>query len=114
MTLQEYKDKRMQDPAFTQVYEEMQPQMNEIRTIIDRRTSPPLEQKELSELNGIAEKGLMPAAKEVPVAGCAQTQATSKSASPYQDRLNIVDALYGSVPALMSLEEAQKERLDRI
>lgn len=35
----------------------------------------------------------------------------AKLTSPYQNKLDTVDALFGSVPATMTLEEAQKERL---
>lgn len=38
MTLKEYKEKRMDDPAFAEVYVEMQPEMNVIRAMIDART----------------------------------------------------------------------------
>ena len=55
MTLKEYKEKKMQDPEFSRVYEEIQPEMNIIRAIIDARTSQNLTQKELSERTGIAQ-----------------------------------------------------------
>ncbi len=55
MTLKEYKAKKMQDPEFSRVYEEIQPEMNIIRAIIDARTSQNLTQKELSERTGIAQ-----------------------------------------------------------
>ena len=55
MTLKEYKAKKMQDPEFSKVYEEIQPEMNIIRAIIDARTSQHLTQKELSERTGIAQ-----------------------------------------------------------
>lgn len=38
----------------------------------------------------------------------------AKLVSPYQDKLNIVDSLFGSVPADMTLEEARDERLAKI
>jgi prevent-host-death family protein len=34
--------------------------------------------------------------------------------SPYQDKLDTVDALFGSIPATMTLEEAREERLEKI
>lgn len=34
--------------------------------------------------------------------------------SPFQDKLNIVDSLFGSIPADMTLEEARNERLNAI
>jgi len=34
--------------------------------------------------------------------------------SPFQDKLNIVDSLYGSIPADITPEEARDERLGRI
>ena len=39
MTLKEYKDKRMKDPAFIDAYEEVQLEMNAIRSIVDADTS---------------------------------------------------------------------------
>ncbi|MCD8153143.1 MAG: type II toxin-antitoxin system prevent-host-death family antitoxin [Clostridiales bacterium] len=38
----------------------------------------------------------------------------AKLTSPYQNKLDIVDSLYGSIPADVTLEEAREERLDRI
>ena len=34
--------------------------------------------------------------------------------SPFQDKLNIVDSLFGSIPADITLEDARDERLGRI
>lgn len=38
----------------------------------------------------------------------------AKLTSPYQNRLDTVDALFGSVPATMTLEEGRTERLGEI
>ena len=38
----------------------------------------------------------------------------SKLTNPFQDKLNTVDALFGSVPDTVTLEEAREERLDTI
>lgn len=38
----------------------------------------------------------------------------AKLTSPYQNKLDTVDALFGSVPATMTLEEAREERLAEI
>ena len=38
----------------------------------------------------------------------------AKLVSPYQDRVDTVDALFGSVPDTMTLEEARKERLNSL
>jgi len=38
----------------------------------------------------------------------------AKLTSPYQNKLDTVDALFGSVPSTMTLEEAQEERLAKI
>jgi antitoxin (DNA-binding transcriptional repressor) of toxin-antitoxin stability system len=38
----------------------------------------------------------------------------AKLTNPYQDRLDIAESLFGSVPATMTLEEAREERLDHI
>ena len=55
MTLKEYKEKRMKDPAFEQAYVEIQPELNVIRAMIDARMSQNITQKELSERTGIAQ-----------------------------------------------------------
>ena len=38
----------------------------------------------------------------------------AKLTNPYQDRLDIVESLFGSVPNTMTLEEAREERLNTI
>ena len=38
----------------------------------------------------------------------------AKLTNPYQDRLDIAESLFGSVPSTMSLEEAREERLNTI
>ena len=38
----------------------------------------------------------------------------AKLTAPYQNKLDTVDALFGSVPVTMTLEEAQEERLSKI
>ena len=38
----------------------------------------------------------------------------SKLSNPFQDRVEIAKSLFGSVPADMTLEEAQEERLGKI
>ena len=53
MTLQEYKKKSMQDPEFVKAYEDVQPEINVIRAIIEARTSQNMTQEELSEKTGI-------------------------------------------------------------
>ncbi len=55
MTLKEYKSKRMKNPSFAQAYEEIQPEMNVIRAIIDARISQNMTQRELAEKTGIAQ-----------------------------------------------------------
>ena len=55
MTLKEYKNNRMKDPEFSKAYEEIQPEMNVIRAIIDARISQNMTQKELAEKTGIAQ-----------------------------------------------------------
>ena len=55
MKLKDYKEKKMQDPEIAKAYEEIQPEMNVIRAIIEARTSQNLTQKELSERTGIAQ-----------------------------------------------------------
>ena len=46
---------QMNDPEFAKAYEEIQPEMNVIRTIIDARISQNITQKELAERTGIAQ-----------------------------------------------------------
>ena len=55
MKLKDYKEKKMQDPELVKAYEEIQPEMNVIRAMIEARTSQNLTQKELSERTGIAQ-----------------------------------------------------------
>ena len=55
MNLKDYKKLKMQDPAFAQAYEEIQPEMNVIRAMIEARTSQNLTQKQLAEKTGIAQ-----------------------------------------------------------
>ena len=55
MNLKEYKTKKMNDPEFVKAYEEIQPEMNVIRAIIDARISQNMTQKELAERTGIAQ-----------------------------------------------------------
>lgn len=38
----------------------------------------------------------------------------AKLVSPYQDKLSLVDDLFGSVPDTLTLEDAREERLDTI
>ena len=38
----------------------------------------------------------------------------SKLCNPFQDRVEIARSLFGSIPAVMTLEEAREERLDQI
>ena len=38
----------------------------------------------------------------------------AKLTNPYQDRLDVAESLFGSVPATMTLEEAREERLNAI
>ena len=53
MDFKEYKKEKMKNPEFAKAYEELQPEMNIIRAIIDARIKQNLSQKELSELTGI-------------------------------------------------------------
>ncbi len=38
----------------------------------------------------------------------------AKLTSPYQNKLDTVEALFGSVPATITLEEAQEKRLEKL
>ena len=53
MDFKEYKKEKMKNPEFAKAYEELQPEMNIIRAIIDARIKQNLSQKKLSELTGI-------------------------------------------------------------
>ena len=44
MNLKEYKTKKMNDPEFVKAYEEIKPEMNEIRETIDARISQNMKQ----------------------------------------------------------------------
>lgn len=55
MNLKEYKEKRIKDPNFAKNYEEIQPELNVIRALIDARISKNMTQKELAEKTGIAQ-----------------------------------------------------------
>lgn len=55
MTFDEYKAGQLKNPEFAKAYEEIQPEMNIIRAMIDARTSQNLTQHELSERTGIAQ-----------------------------------------------------------
>ena len=55
MNLKEYKEKRIKDPNFAKSYEEIQPELNVIRALIDARISKNMTQKELAEKTGIAQ-----------------------------------------------------------
>ena len=52
-TLNEMLEKQMNDENFRKEYEEMQPEFDVIRAIVDARTSQNLTQKELAERTGI-------------------------------------------------------------
>ena len=54
-TLKELKAEQMKNPEFARAYEEIQPEMNVIRAIIDARTFRNMTQKELSLRSGIAQ-----------------------------------------------------------
>ena len=53
MKLQEYKHNKMRDSEFAKAYEEVQPEMNIIRAIIDARIAKNMTQKDLSNKTGI-------------------------------------------------------------
>ena len=53
MNFKEYKKELMKDPEFVKAYEDLQPEMDIVKTIIDARIKQNLSQKELSKLTGI-------------------------------------------------------------
>lgn len=54
-TLQQLKNEQMKNPDFAKAYEEIQPEMNVIRAIVEARALRNMTQKELSEKTGIAQ-----------------------------------------------------------
>lgn len=55
---------------------------------------------------------LMAATKDIYITRNGKTVA--KLTAPYQDKLETVNTLFGSVPDTMTLEEAKEERLDNV
>ena len=55
---------------------------------------------------------LMAATEDVYVTRNGRTVA--KLTSPYRNKLDTVDSLFGSIPADMTLEEPKEERLNRV
>ena len=55
MRLSEYKAEKLKEPDFAKAYEEIQPELNVIRAMIEARTSQHLTQKQLAEKTGIAQ-----------------------------------------------------------
>ena len=55
---------------------------------------------------------LLAAAQDIYITRNGKTIA--KLVSPYQDRVDTVDTLFGSVPDTMTLEEAREERLNSL
>lgn len=53
MNFKEYKKELMKDPEFVKAYDELQPEMDIVKAIIDARIKQNLSQKELSKLTGI-------------------------------------------------------------
>ena len=53
MNFKEYKKELMKDPEFVKTYEDLQPEMDIVKAIIDARIKQNLSQKELSKLTGI-------------------------------------------------------------
>lgn len=52
-TLKEFKSEQMKDEQFARAYQEIQPEMDVIRAIVEARTSKNMTQKELAERTGI-------------------------------------------------------------
>lgn len=66
-----------------------------------------------TELKSNLSKYLMLASKE-DIYITQYGKVVAKLTNPYQDRLDITESLFGSVPATMTLEEAREERLNKI
>ena len=54
-TLAQYKEEKLKEPGFKKADEELQPEFEIMRAIIDARTASNLTQKELAERTGIAQ-----------------------------------------------------------
>lgn len=54
-TLTQYKNEQMKNPDFAAAYNELQPEIEIIRAIVDARANANISQKELSERTGIAQ-----------------------------------------------------------
>ena len=52
-TLKQLKEEQLQDPQVAKAYDELQPELDVIRAIVNARTSQNLTQKELAERTGI-------------------------------------------------------------
>ncbi len=57
-TLQDFKREQMKNPAFARVYQEMDPERNIIRAMVEARIAQNLTQKEVAEKTGIAQAEL--------------------------------------------------------
>ena len=55
MDFNKYMERKLKDPVFAKAYEEIQPEMNVIRAMVDARISQNLTQKQLAERTGIAQ-----------------------------------------------------------
>lgn len=53
MNFKEYKKEVIKDPEFVKAYEDLQPEMDIVKAILDARIKQNLSQKELSKLTGI-------------------------------------------------------------
>jgi len=53
--LEQYKKEQLKDPEFARAYEEIQPEMNMIKAIIEARIRKNMTQEELSKKTGIAQ-----------------------------------------------------------
>lgn len=53
--LEQYKKEQLKDPEFARAYEEIRPEMNMIKAIIEARISKNMTQEELSKKTGIAQ-----------------------------------------------------------
>lgn len=66
-----------------------------------------------TELKANLGKYLLMAAKE-DVYVTRNGRTVAKLTSPYRNKLDTVDSLFGSIPADMTLEESKEERLNRV
>ena len=68
----------------------------------------------IRDLRNTSEISKLVHAKQEPIFITKNGRPIAKLVSPYQDKLNLVDELFSSLPSDWNLEEARKERMNQI